>query len=119
MDCAHSILEGNIPLKEKKRLGKYKEETKYPADIEDGTHNLSVYCDLIEPLALGNANVPLLRIVPINQGPIVTTSYNQLFYYPVMRKILETVEISIKRDTGAIIPFVGGKSFVTLHFHQK
>ena len=28
VDCAHNILEGNIPLgvKEKKRLGKYKEE---------------------------------------------------------------------------------------------
>ena len=28
-------------------------------------------------------------------------------------------EINIKGNTGEIIPFVGGKSFITLHFHQK
>ena len=94
----------------------------YPADIEDGTHNLYVYCDLIEPVDMGNAKVPLLRIVPIQKGPIVTTSYNQVFYYPVypvMRNIFAAVEINIKVDTGEIIPFVGGKSLLTLHFYQK
>ena len=94
-------------------------KSEYPADIEDGTHNLYVYCDLIERVAVGNAKVPLLRIVPIQKGPIITTSYNQVFYYPVMRKIFGAVEINIKGDTGEIIPFVGGKSFVTLHFRQK
>ena len=94
-------------------------KSKYPADIEDGIHNLYVYCDLIEPVAVGNAKVPLLRIVPIQKGPIVTTSYSKVFYYPVMRKIFGAVEINIKGDTGEIIPFVGGKSFVTLHFRKK
>ena len=94
-------------------------KSKYPADIEDGIHNLYVYCDLIEPVAVGNAKVPLLRIVPIQKGPIVTTSYSKVFYYPVMRKIIGAVEINIKGDTGEIIPFVGGKSFVTLHFRKK
>ena len=94
-------------------------KSKYPADIEDGIHNLYVYCDLIEPVAIGNAKVPLLRIVPIQKGPIVTTSYSKVFYYPVMRKIFGAVEINIKGDTGEIIPFVCGKSFVTLHFRKK
>ena len=66
-----------------------------------------------------NAKVPLLRIVPIQKGPIVTTSYNQVFSYPVMRKIFGAVEINIKGDTGEIILFVSGKSFVTPHFHRK
>ena len=91
-------------------------KSEYLADIKDGTHNLYVYCDLIESVVLGNAKVPFLRIVPIQKGPIVTTSYS---HYPVMRKIFGTVEINIKGDTGEIIPFVGGKSFVTLHFHKK
>ena len=70
------------------------------------------------PVAVGNAKVPLLRIVPIQNGPIVTTSYSKVFY-PVMRKIFGAVEINIKGDTGKIIPFVGEKPFVTLQFHQK
>ena len=94
-------------------------KSKYPADIEDGIHNLYVYCDLIEPVAVGNAKVPLLRIVPIQKEPIVTTSYSKVFYYLVMRKIFGAVEINIKGDTGEIIPFVGGKSFVTLHIRKK
>ena len=94
-------------------------KSKYPADIEDGIHNLYVYCDLIEPVAVGNAKVPLLKIVPIQKGPIVTTTYSKVFYYLVMRKIFGAVEINIKGDTGEIIPFVGGKSFVTLHFRKK
>ena len=92
-------------------------KSEYP--VEDGTDNLYVYCDLIEPVALGNAKVPLLRIVLIQKGPIVTTSYNQVFYYPVIRKIFGVVEINIKRDTGEIIPFVCAKSFVALHFSSK
>ena len=90
--------------------------SEYPADIEDGTHNLYVYCDLLESVAMGTAKVPLLRIVPIQKGPIVTTSYSKAFYYPV---IFGAGEINIKGDTGEIIPVVGGKSFITLHFHQK
>ena len=94
-------------------------KSEHPADIEDGMHNLYVYCDLIEPVAVGDARVPLLRIVPIQKGPIVTTSYSKVFYYPLMRKIFGAVEINIKGDTGEMIPFVGGKSYVTLHFRQK
>ena len=66
-------------------------KSEYPSDIEDGTHNLYVYCDLIEPVAMGNAKVPLLRIVPIQKGPIITSSYSKAFYYPVMRKIFGAV----------------------------
>ena len=94
-------------------------KSKYPADIEDGIHNWYVYCDLIEPVAVGNAKVPLLRIVPIQKGPIVTTSYSKVFYYPVMRKFFGAVEINIKGNMGESILFVGRKSFVTLHFRQK
>ena len=66
------------------------------SNIEDGTHYMHVYCDLIEPVALGKAKVPLLRIVPIQKGPIVTTSYNQVFYNPVIKKFLGAVEIYIQ-----------------------
>ena len=94
-------------------------KSEYPADIEYGIHNLYVYCDLFQPVAVGNTKVPLLRIVPIQKRPIVTTSYGKVFYYPVMRKIFGAVEINIKGDTVKIIPFIGGKSFVTHHFHKK
>ena len=55
----------------------------------------------------------------IQKDPIVTISCSKVFYYPVMRKIFGTVEINSKVNMGEIIPFVGGQSFITLHFHKK
>ena len=78
-------------------------KSEYLGYIEDGTHNLYVYCDLIELVAVGNANVSLLRIVQIQKGPIITTSYSEV----------------LQGDISEIVPFVDRKSFVTLHFHQK
>ena len=66
-------------------------KSEYPAYI-DGIHSLYVYCDLTEPVAVGNTNVHLLRIVPIQKGPIVTTSCNQVFYHPVRRKIFGSLK---------------------------
>ena len=41
-------------------------KSEYLAHIEDGIHNLCVYCDLIKAVTVGNAKVPLLRIVPMH-----------------------------------------------------
>ena len=57
---------------------------------------------------MGNGKVPLLRIVSIQKGPIVTTSYSKVFYYPVMRKIFGVVEINIKGDMGELFHLLVG-----------
>ena len=38
------------------------------ADIEDGLHDLYIYCDVVKAQYVGNALVPLLRIVPGEGG---------------------------------------------------
>ena len=94
-------------------------KSKYPADIFSGLYNLFVYSDIVQPNLVGNRNVPLLRIVPVEQGNLITKSYNNIFYHPLSREIIQSIEIHIKSDTNQTVPFNTGKSIVTLHFRRR
>ena len=90
-------------------------------DLEYGFHDLFVYCDLIQSQYLGDALVPLLRIVPVEGevGQRVSKSFVRPQYLPVSRKQFETIEVNIKRDTGESVPFEFGRVLLTLHFRQS
>ena len=90
-------------------------------DLEHGFHDLYVYCDIIQSQYVGDALVPLLRIVPVegNDGKRISKSFIRPQYLPVSRKQFETIEVNIKRDTGESVPFELGKVLLTLHFRQS
>ena len=88
----------------------------------DGTiHTLYVYCNIIEKMAFGGDEVPLLRIVGIDarQGEIVRKTYDNPMYVPVRIKKFDTIEIDIKSNTGEYVPFQYSKSEVILHFRKQ
>ena len=89
------------------------------ADIEDGLHDLYIYCEVVKAQYVGNALVPLLRIVPVESvdGQRISKSFLSPQYIPVDRKVFETIEI--KRDTGESVSFEFGKVLLTLHFRQS
>lgn len=91
------------------------------ADLEHGLHNLYVYCDIIQPQYVGDALVPLLRIVPVEgkDGQRISKSFIRPQYIPVSRKQFESIEVNIKRDTGDSVPFEFGRVLLTLHFRQS
>ena len=91
------------------------------ADIEDGLHDLYIYCDVVKAQYVGNALVPLLPIVPVEgvDGQRISKSFLRPQYIPVDRKVFETIEINIKRDTGESVSFEFGKVLLTLHFRQS
>ncbi|KAL9961204.1 hypothetical protein ACROYT_G030105 [Oculina patagonica] len=76
-------------------------------DLEYGFHDLYVYCDIVQPQYVGDALVPLLRIVPVegNDGQRISKSFVRPQYIPVSRKQFQSIEVNIKRDTGASVPF--------------
>jgi len=93
---------------------------KREADLELGFHNLYIYCDLVQPQLVGDSQVPLIRVIPVegNDGDRITARFTSPQYLPVSRKQFETVEINIKRDTGEKVPFQFGRVLVTLHFRR-
>ena len=90
-------------------------------DLEHSFHDLYVYYDIIQSQYVGDALVPLLRIVPVegNDGERISKSFIRPQYVPVSRKQFETIEVNIKRDTGETVPFEFGRVLLTLHFRQS
>ena len=90
-------------------------------DLEYGFHDLFVYRDLIQSKYVGDALVPLLRIVSVEGevGQRVSKSFLHPQYVPVSRKQFKTIEVNIKRDTVESVPFEFGRVLLTLHFRQS
>ena len=57
-------------------------------DLENGFHDLYVYCDIIQSQYVGDALIPLLRIVPKEgkDGETINKSFICPQYLPVSRK---------------------------------
>ena len=90
-------------------------------DIRQGFYSLYVYCNLSEPHMVGDALVPLLRIVPIRgkDGDLITRTYENVNYHPVQQRRFDVVELDIRDDTGRKVSFERGKVVVTLHFRRR
>lgn len=90
-------------------------------DVRQGFHSLYIYSNIVQSSMVGDALVPLLRIVAIegSSGEMVTHTYQNIQYVPLQQRQFDTIEIDIKDDTGLPVPFERGKVIVTLHFRQR
>jgi len=81
--------------------------TEREADLEQGFHDLYVHSHIVQAQFVGDALVPLLRIVLVEgaDGQRVSKSFERPHYLPVSRGEFETIEVNIKRDTGESVPF--------------
>ena len=91
------------------------------ADLTRGVYALYVYCPLVEPRMLGDAQVPLLRIVPVEgrDAEMVTRVFDPVQYCPLVLRRFQTVEIDIRDATGVKIPFKGERAVVTHHCRNR
>ena len=95
-------------------------EGKRIADTFPDIASLYVYCDLITHQLVGDARVPLLRIVPVTgkNGENVTVTFDNIQYRPVRGGTIQTIEVDIRDGTGDPIPFHTGQVVVTLHLRR-
>ena len=93
-------------------------ESEFPIDLNQGVHQLYVYCDIVKPHIVGDVKVRLLRIVPREEGKLVVKDYNPIQYFPVLTNKFNTIEINIKDDRNELIRFNRGKVIATLHFRK-
>ena len=93
---------------------------KREVDLDLGFHNLYVYCDIVQSQFVGDAQVPLLRIVPVEgrDGERVSKIFMNPQYLPISRKQFESIEVNIKSDTGENISFEAGRVLLTLHLRR-
>lgn len=86
--------------------------------------NLLVYADICKPYITGDVYTRLLRNVAMDQtfnnyGRIVSKSFSQPIYIPLICPTFETIEIDLRSPTGERVPFDYGTLTVTLHFRKK
>jgi len=90
-------------------------------NVNDISHLMYVYCDIASFTPVGHVIAPLLRVCSVSgkYGDTVRTIFTHPQYVPVARREIETVEININNELGKPMPFVFGKSVVTLHFRRR
>jgi hypothetical protein len=90
-------------------------------DLQRGFYSLFVYCDIVEPVVVGDVKAPLLRVVNISgkEGSTISRIYQNIQYVPILRKQFDTIEIDIRSDFGQKVAFERGKVIVVLHFRRR
>lgn len=90
-------------------------------DLYLGFYSLYVYCNMVEPVIVGDTSVPLLRVVPVDgsYGSIITRAFDKPHYVPVLTNNFETVDINIATDMGDYVKFEFGKVVIKLHFRPR
>lgn len=88
-------------------------------DLKCGIHNLFIYCNLVEPVTVGNSYRQLLATVGISNkakfGDQCEERYDNPFYVPLATNNFQNIDIAIFDDNGQLIPFKFGRVIVTLH----
>ena len=104
------------------RDGHTVEEGLYTANPDRSLPRIYAYCDIVERQLVGDAHVPLLRIldVPCNvHGDVVTHQFTNIHYVDLQRGSFEAVEVKLVDSLGTIIPFKHGNVVVKIHFRKK
>ena len=93
-----------------------------PWKMENVEH-LFLYTDIITPQPVGDREVPLLKHFGVSmtnpRGQPADVTPPLVAYHSVNRNPIESIEIAIRDGTGNKVPFMAGRSIVTLHFRQR
>lgn len=91
----------------------------HPSQLDGGLPFLWLYVDIIESVIVGNTKAPLLRVIPKENHAMhdfMSVKFDQPIYIPINCRIIETVEVSLCKDSGEQVVFEsGGKSVLLLH----
>jgi hypothetical protein len=90
-------------------------------DMNRGRNLMFIYCDAASHSIVGDVETPLLRVCNITgkDGEVIRTIFTHPHYIPLARHDFETIEINISDELGRPIPFMHGKSMITLHFKPR
>lgn len=94
-----------------------------PINLNQAYTNLFVYCDLVDPIIIGDTTGPLLRVVnarPLEHfGTHITETFDKPYYLPLAHTSFQEIEVYIRTDIGLPPHFNFGRVVVTLHFRKE
>ena len=98
-----------------------------PVRYSTGLDRIYVYCDLVKPRIVGDAQVELLTAIPSpvpkengnDFGEIYTIRFPDIRYLEVGKNFAETIRITLRDGMGRKIPFKSGKVLIELAFRKE
>lgn len=94
------------------------ESGKSVVDMTGSLHSILVYCDIIDYSLVGDTKSQLLRIVEIPKsdwGRQISYEVRDRQYLPLLSKTFSKITVSLRDDTGRLIPFRFGRTRLRLH----
>ncbi len=90
------------------------------ADLNACVHSMYIYSNIVEPRIVGDAMVPLLRVLAVHgtHNEYVVDNFYHLQYTPVRLRNFRTIEIDLRNNLGKAMPFHSGEAVLTLHFRK-
>lgn len=92
------------------------------ADLTRSGTAMFVYCDLVEPVIVGDSLVPLLRTTynSGDHGTIINRVFNPPIYLKTGKTYVNAIEIELRTDTGDPFPLMkDAKVILTLHLIRQ
>ena len=91
--------------------------------LNRGITALYVYTNIIQGVYIGNVQAPLLLICPFKNKESKDDVHQMEFlnpcYTPLNRSVINQIDIAIYDDAGSLIPFLSGKTKLSLDFRRK
>ena len=100
----------------------------FPIDLSGGCNTIFLYCDLVQNEIVGDTQAALLRAIPLNEpkkhGVYARQQNYQTFSNLQWRRVgktsIESITISLRNESGQLIPFLSrGRTNLTLHFRKR
>lgn len=91
------------------------------ADINNGFHNIYIYCDICEQAPIGDTYASLLGIIPVKHEPHFTSQiirYESPLFVPVAKTYFQTLTVYLMTDSGVPVQFEAGKTVLTLQLRK-
>lgn len=85
--------------------------------------SLYIYTNIIDSIYVGNIQAPLLLVCPFkgknSKDNVHQIEFRNPAYTPINHTSINHINIKIYDDCGALVPFLYGKTNLTLHFRRK
>lgn len=95
----------------------------FHATTSGGLNTLYIYTDIIKEQHVGGINAPLLRIINLNRKTnneeYSSRTFDRLYFAPLKKSEIDSINIRIYDDTGELVHFEYGKVVVFLQFQKS
>ena len=83
---------------------------------------LYVYTNIVDDVFVGNVKAPLLLTCPYKQdtlNDVVQVEFFRPTYAKLNRSQFQQIDVAIHDEAGSLVPFLYGKTVLTLHFRKQ